>query len=177
MTAKSRIMLSLVAIAFLAASAHAQNSLTYTVSGTFPDGGTFSGSFDYDSVTNRYSNVNIVTTPGSVRTTGATYRYVCGQDVPTCTGVAPDATGYLNLTTTMGDQTGNPAMALFFGVPLDNFGKGDFGVGQGSPTRDLFAQEATCSNAACTNPASPARITTGGRISSSPTLLMFFFFN
>ncbi len=41
------------------------------LSGHFADGGTASGSFDYDAGTNAYSFVNITTSGGSL--TGATY--------------------------------------------------------------------------------------------------------
>src|ERR1700675_4810941 len=87
---------------------------TYTLVGvTFDDGGTASGFFTFDPVTNLYSDVNVTTTTGSARS-GATYKFVCGQDVATCTGVAPDPTGALYLTTSAADQTGNPGFAIFF---------------------------------------------------------------
>ncbi len=174
---KLRLLLCLIVLFFAIATANAQNNLAYTVSGTFSDGGTFSGSFDYDSVANKYSKVSIVTTAGTVRTSGATYTVVCGQDVPTCVGVSQNATGYLNLTTTDADQTGKPGMSLFFGSALTNFGEGDFGVGQGTPTNDLFSLEANCGNANCASPAGPSRSTSTGTLSSSPTLFMFMFFN
>src|SRR5207302_8534322 len=113
----------------------------------YGDGGTASGTFTFDPVTGLYTNVNITTTPGTVRTTGATYRFVCGQDVPTCTGVTPSAFGYLNLTSTAADQTGMPAMALFFTPALGTTG-GPYSA---------FSLEANCSNAACAAPAGPTR--------------------
>src|SRR5690348_8235107 len=106
-------ILFLIAVVLFVTLASAQ-PITYYVQGTYSDGGTFNGSFNYDAAANKYSAVNIVTTPGTVRTAGALYLFVCGQDVATCTGVAPDATGYLNLTSTAADQTGLPAMSLFF---------------------------------------------------------------
>src|SRR5438270_11682743 len=95
----------LLTLAMVLAASAAAAPILYSVSGTFTDGGTVTGSFAYDAATNTYSNVSITTTTGSVRT-GATYHFVCGQDVPTCTGVAPSAFGYLNLTTNAANQTG-----------------------------------------------------------------------
>lgn len=111
----------------------------------FEDGGTATDSFDFDPVTGKCSNVFIATTNGATRT-GATYRFVCGQDVATCNVVPPNSTQVLWLTSTAGNQTGLPAFAIFFtGVTATN------GLG----TSDLFdisnsslnvgaAQEAAC---------------------------------
>jgi hypothetical protein len=119
--------------------------VTWSVRGQFADGGSLSGTFVYDAATNLYSNVNVTTTAGSVRG-GSTYQFVCGQDVPTCTGVAPSANGVLNLTSAAGNQAGLPGLALFFTPSLASLGA----VG-------LSSQEATCANATCNNPAAPAR--------------------
>src|SRR5579883_2928547 len=156
----TKSLLCLLALLF-AAAAYAQPT-TYFVQGTFSDGGTFNGTFTYDESTNMYSNVLITTTPGSVRTTGATYRYVCGQDVPSCTGVSPDATGYLNLTSTSTDQTGMPAMSIFFPTPLSPAPQGFADTAPG-----LFSLEAHGSDATCTSPAGASRSTDAGIISSS----------
>src|ERR1051326_2147724 len=95
--------------------------ITWNLSGvTFADGGTASGSFVYDADTNVYSFVNVTTTNGSSRT-GATYHFVCGQDVPTCTGVNPATSGiYLNLTSNAANQTGLPAFSVAFTPALSN---------------------------------------------------------
>ena len=165
-----RLSFCLLALALFAAVSSAQ-PITYYVQGTFGDAGTFSGNFTYDAAANIYSAVNVTTTPGTVRTTGATYTFVCGQDVPTCTGVSPDATGYLNLTSTAADQTGLPAMSLFFPVPLappPSF----------APTFDgLFSLEANCSNATCSAPVDPIRSTSTATIASSETLEEYMFFH
>jgi len=137
------LLVCLVALAFSSLAAAAP--VTWTVQGTFTDGGTVSGTFTYDAATNTYTNVHITTTTGSVRT-GATYTFVCGQDVPSCNGVGPSSSGILTLTSAAGDQTGLPAIALFFTPSLDSLG-----------SVSLFAQEASCSNAACTSPTAPSR--------------------
>jgi len=155
-----------------AVGAYAQ-PMTYYVQGVYGDGGTFSGNFTYDAGSNRYSNVLITTTPGTVRTTGATYSFVCGQDVATCNGVSPDGTGYLNLTTNAADQTGLPAMSLFFETPL---APGPFGFASSSNL--LFSLEANCSSAACTAPAGPSRSTANANMSTGEeTLFQYLYFH
>ena len=50
------------------------SALTWTVSGTFDDGGTVSGTFDYDEINDIYTNVNITTFAGSnILFSGTTY--------------------------------------------------------------------------------------------------------
>ena len=57
---------ALVAASFMVLPAHAA-VITYTLENViFDDGGTASGSFDYDTSTGDFSNVSIVTTAGSV---------------------------------------------------------------------------------------------------------------
>ena len=128
----------------------------------------------------KFSDINIVTTTGSSRT-GATYKFVCGQDVATCTGLSPDSTAVLTLTTSAADQTGLPAFALFFtgvGV-LPPMGLMDFGgtidISNASPNTGA-GNEATCADAACSAPAPPSRTTVNGVVGSSETLQQYFFF-
>jgi len=140
--------------------------IAYSLVGVqFDDGGTASGTFIFDPATGLYSNVNITTTNGSART-GATYAFVCGQDVPTCTGVAPNSTQLLNLTTTDADQTGEPGLALFFtGVGGTN-GLGtatSFDISNSSLNVGA-GQEASCKDGACSQPADPSRVTVAGMV-------------
>ena len=138
--------------------------IAYTLVGVhFNDGGTASGSFIYDPVTNVYSNVNIVTTTGSIRS-GATYTFVCGQDVPTCTGVSPNSEQLLNLTTADANQTGEPGFALFFTGVGSTMGLGtatQFDISNSSLSVGA-GQEATCLDAACSQPTNPSRVTVAG---------------
>ena len=149
----------------LAAIASAAPTTFYLNGVKFDDGGTASGSFTYDPAINHYSNVNIITTTGASRT-GATYKFVCGQDVPSCTGVPPSSTGALYLTTTAANQTGMPGFAIFFtGVGLTN-GLGTancFDISNSSASVGA-GLEATCSDAACSAPAPPERVTVAGSV-------------
>jgi hypothetical protein len=188
----TRLYLIVCVFAFLLTFSATAQPLTWFLQGvTFGDGGTASGSFNFDpdagtpcrtgaSPCGLFSNVQIRTTTGSSRT-GATYTFVCGQDVPTCTGVSPNSTQVLNLTTTSANQTGLPAFALFFtgvsGVPpqgLTDFG-GSIDISNSSASVGT-GLEASCADAACSAPAAPSRATTAGTVGSSETLLQYFFF-
>jgi len=132
--------------------------ITWVLSGvTFSDGGTATGSFAYDADTNVYSFVNVTTTNGSART-GATYHFVCGQDVPTCIGVNPATSAiYLNLTSNAANQTGLPAFSMIFTPALSN----TVGVRTIS-----FGLEGNCSNAACANATPPTRLVSVGTVTA-----------
>jgi uncharacterized repeat protein (TIGR01451 family) len=122
--------------------------LTYNLSGvTFSDGGTASGSFQYDAVTNAYSNVNIMTAGGS--RSGATYHSVSG-------GFAPDSSGILLVTMAGAGQTGLPGLALFFSPVLNGAG--------GMST--LTGEEADCVDPECTMPSGTMRTITAGTVSA-----------
>jgi hypothetical protein len=108
----------------LLAAAGCASPILWTLNGvTLTDGGTVSGTFTFNPDTGTpcgsvspcgtYSNVNIVTTNGSSRT-GVTYSFVCGQSVVSCTGVSPNSTEVLFLTSNVANQAGAPALALFF---------------------------------------------------------------
>ncbi len=168
-----------VALGALSVSAYAV-PVRYQLSGVqLSDGGTISGSFTFDadagtpcssgaSPCGVYSNVSVVTTTGSART-GATYTFVCGQ-VATCTGVTPDSTEVMFLTSNAANQTGNPALALFFTAagPVPPAGLSDAsGIIDLSNTGAGVGQEASCSDVACSTPAAPARVTTAGN--ATPT--------
>jgi len=132
----------------------------YTLTGvTFGDGGTASGSFVYDSATNTYSSINITTTAGTVRTSGATYHFIAGNPNP------PSSSFSLNLTTAFANnQTGLPGLALLFGTALGAAGTSSL----------VGSQEANCSDAVCSTPVAPMRFTTAGNVTGQalqiPTL-------
>lgn len=135
-----------LALSFLAVSASAA-PLVWTLQGvTFTDGGTASGSFMYDAATNTYSNVNITTTAGSVRT-GATYHFVAGPPN------SPDSNFFLQLTIGSGILTGTPAFSLVF--PSAGL------TASGGTVAVTFGLEALCSDAVCTGPSGPSRTVTG----------------
>jgi hypothetical protein len=155
--------------------------IIWTLTGvTLSDGGTASGTFTFNpdagtpcgsaSPCGVFSNVNITTTIGSTRS-GATYTAVCGTNVPSCTGVTPDSTGVLFLTSTAANQIGLPALALFFtgvgGVPpagLTNLG-GTIDVSNASALVGALL-EAGCANASCSSPNAATRAGTAGSVTA-----------
>jgi hypothetical protein len=183
--------------------------LTYYLNNvTFSDGGTASGSFNFDpdagtpcstgaSPCGQFSDVSITTTPGSVITTGSHYTWVCGNGdaspgyVPGCTGVSPDSTSLLVLTTSAA-LTGTPGFSLFFtgvgavppaGLSFDfNTFSGTIDISDTS-LADGAGLEDDCVDAVCSAPTPPTRTTftptnlSGSTIASSETLLQYFFFN
>lgn len=171
-----------VALMLLAAAASA-SPIVWTLNGvTLTDGGTASGTFTFNPDTGTpcgsvspcgtYSNVHIVTTNGSSRT-GATYSFVCGQNIVGCTNVSPDSTEVLFLTSNQANQSGEAAIAFFFtgvsGVPpqgLTDAG-GSIDISNSSGIVGTV-QEANCIDAACSLPSSPTRFSTAGTVSATP---------
>lgn len=69
----SKITLSTFAASIVSlASAPSAIAFTFSLSGTFDDGGTLSGTFDFDETIDTYSNTNIITTGGGTLS-GTTY--------------------------------------------------------------------------------------------------------
>jgi hypothetical protein len=145
--------------------------LLWTLEGvTFAGGGTASGSFDFNADTGLYSNVDITTTTGG-GVTGATYLFTCGQDVPACTGVVPNSTEALFLTSNAANQSGLPAIAFFFtgigGVPpqgLTDLG-GTIDISNSSlSVGDVH--EALCNDSACDAPAGAFRDSNAGTVAT-----------
>jgi hypothetical protein len=177
-----RLIHGVVAPMLLAAAASA-SPILWTLNGvTLSDGGTASGTFTFNPDTGiacgsvspcgTYSNVHVVTTNGSSRS-GATYSFVCGQNVVGCTGVRADSTEVLFLASNTANQSGAPALAFFFtgisGLPpqglTDAGGIVDISTSSGSAGS---VQEANCADAACSSPSSPARFSTAGTVSATP---------
>ena len=120
--------------------------ILWTLSGvTFADGGTASGSFDYDAATNTYSLVNITTTGGSI--TGATYLALDPGFASTSgiLSVVPNAG--------LGDFTGTPLLALGFGPHLSALG--------GTSSILAGSGEGTCINTTCSMGTSLRNVTAG----------------
>lgn len=94
--------------------------VSWTLDGVvFADGSTASGSFTFDADTSTYSSVNIVTTPGTVITSGNTFDTIppqpnlnCGTPAFTCAVNASAGPDYL----------GDPVIRLQFSTPLTNAG-------------------------------------------------------
>jgi hypothetical protein len=180
-----RLIATFSALAMVAGAA----PVTWVFSGvSLTDGGQITGSFTFNADAGTpcstgvtpcgvYSNVHITTTTGSA-VTGHTYAYVCGTDVPACSGVSPDSTEVLFLTSNLANQTGMEALAVFFtgigATPpagLTDAG-GSLNISNSSASVGA-GQEATCSNSSCGSPAPPIRSTSGGVVVGSlsvPTL-------
>ena len=101
-------------------------AVTWTLSGvTFDDGGTASGSFSYDADLNVYSNISVITTPGSVVTETTSYGFTAGFiDGPFTFGVF--------ITQADADSFQPPSLLLAFADPLTNAGGNDLLVTGGS---------------------------------------------
>jgi hypothetical protein len=177
-----RITCTLLALVTLAMAASA-SPVIWTLSGvTLSDGVAVNGSFTFNADTptactggttpcGTYSNVNITTTTGG-GLTAATFLDVCGTDVPTCTGVSPDSTEVLFLTSNAADQTGSLAIAFFFtgvgGAPpaglTDAGGIIDVSNSSGSVGA---VNEAPCGNSACGSPSAPSYASTAGFVEAA----------
>jgi hypothetical protein len=157
---------------------------TWTLSGlTLNDGVTASGSFTFDpdagtacstasSPCGTYSSVDITTTAGG-GLSAETYSFVCHQNVAGCTGLSPDSTEVLFLTSNSADQTGLPGLAFFFarGGALPPAGLTDAGgtIDVSNSSLSVGAvEEAICSDAACTGPSSPFVASIAGSVVATP---------
>jgi len=117
---------------------------TWTLVGvTFTDGGIAGGSFTYDADTNVYSNINIVTTAGTVLT-GATYNFFSN-------GFPPSPLGVLVNASNASDLTGTRAFAPHF-IGLTNV----------LTSTSVTGLEGTCADATCSAPSGPARFVIAG---------------
>jgi PEP-CTERM motif len=142
---RSLITAFILVVTFGVPSIASADGITWTLSGvTFDDGGTASGSFVFDALTNTYSAIDIITTAGS-QFGGATY-----------TGIDPgfpSTSGQLILVTNalLSDFTGTGVLELDFG-PLTNLG-GTFPV--------VGTGEGTCDNAGCSSGTELRTLTAG----------------
>ena len=107
------------------------DGITWTLGGvTFEDGGTASGSFVYDALTNTFSNIDITTTSGSAFA-GTTYNALSGEFGSNSTGMLLGASG---------DLTNTDLLFLLFGSALTDSGGTAVLIGVG---------EGTCDNTNC----------------------------
>jgi hypothetical protein len=144
---------------FSAQTASASPILWNLVGVTFGDGGTASGSFAYDAVTNTYSSINITTTTGS-RVAGATYLVLDPALVSFLDAVnlivVPNAGPYDHST---------PLLFLAFNPPLTVSG------GTVSFITGLSSVEGTCSDPGCgalNFQGTPFRLVSAGSVSVAP---------
>lgn len=124
--------------------------VTWYVSGTWSDGGSYVGSFVYDADTNTYSSVSITSYDGSLPTAN----YVAAS-------VPHSGASQLTLLTVGGPVVGERVTRLTFSAPLTN--------GGGLVTPGGSTGEGTC-NVTCSDYAGgvPLRTTAGGLYSSTP---------
>jgi hypothetical protein len=150
LTFRSLITASVLFVLFCVPSIASADGITWTLSGvTFSDGGTASGSFVFDALTNTYSSIDITTTAGSLFG-GAAY---AGLDPG-----FPSTAGQLIVVTNplLPDLTGTGVLELDFG-PLTNLG-GTFPV--------VAEGEGTCDDAGCTS-GTELRTTTAGSVTGT----------
>jgi hypothetical protein len=131
LTFRSLITASALFVLFCVPSIASADGITWGLSGvTFDDGGTASGSFVYDAITNTYSSISIITSPGAAFG-GTTYTSLSSAFGSSSTGLLVGASG--NLTNTS-------LLFLLYGTALTNSGGTVLLTGVG---------EGTCDNIDC----------------------------
>lgn len=145
-----RFFLILIAMFTWSVSASAV-PIQWSLSATFDDGGSATGTFFFDPNTTTFSSINVQTTAGTSRN-GDSYSFVC---VSPCTGSGPTATQVLLL--------GQASSSNLMGVPgffMDFTGT----LVSGGTLSINYGLEATCSNGTCVGPAAPTRQIVEGSI-------------
>jgi len=144
------VLLSLPSIA-------SADGATWTLSGvTFAGGGTASGSFDYNALTNTYTDIHVTTTAGTL--TGAMY-----TSLSSCCLVSDTGTAF---GPNVADFTNTPVLFLLFSAPLTNAG-GTIQLMFGFVDPSLDSAEDFCTNSDCT--ALSERLVTGGEVVGVPS--------
>lgn len=138
----------------LAASAGTASAtpITWTLHDvTFDDGGTATGTFDYDADTNTVSAVDITTSAGT-SFPGADYTLVDP-------GYGPFAGAMVFVTGTFADYTGTPALSFVFASDLTDAG--------GTVAAEVFGGEFTCIDSGCTNGDEVRAMLDGGSVTAA----------
>jgi hypothetical protein len=142
---------ALIAVFLSAPSASAGPILWTLENVTFNDGGTASGSFDYNADTNTYSSIDIITNAGSAFSGAAYLALDPGKpSSSTSLAVVPNA-GSANIVT--------PVFDLFLSSALTDAG--------GTIALNDVLDEGTCNSTGCTG-ATGLRSVTAGSVSSVP---------
>ncbi len=170
---KRTAMLGIAALTLLAAPAIYAGPINWELSDvTLSDGITVTGSFTFNADTDTYSNVDITTTAAGPFS-AYTFLDTCGTDVSSCTGVSPNSTEALFLTSNASNQSGLPAIAFFFtgvgGVPPAGLTDAGGTIDISNSSLSVGAvQEAFCSNSACSSPAEGGATSTSGFVTTAP---------
>jgi hypothetical protein len=153
LTFRSLITALALFVLFCVPSIASADGITWGLSGVFfDDGGTASGSFVYDAITNTYSSINVTTTTGTTMA-GATYSTLSYLGTSSNTGLLFGASS--------GDLTGTSLLFWLFNVPLTNSG----GIVQLSTLPPNDSIEAFCTSSDCSN--FSTRSVTGGQVVST----------
>ena len=150
---RSLITAVMLMVMFGMPSVASADGITWDLSGvTFDDGGTATGSFVYDALTNKYSAINVTTTLGSTLS-GTTYTSLSSLGSSSDTG--------LLFGVSSGDVTNTSVLFLLFDAALTNSG----GIVQLSliPPDDNSV-EGLCTNSDCSG--FTMRSVTGGELVS-----------
>jgi hypothetical protein len=160
---RSLITALVLFVLFCVPSIASADGITWTLSGvTFDDGGTASGSFVYDALTNTYSSIDITTTLGSTFP-GATYTGLVDSSftLPSDTGLILGAPDFLG-----------PIFQLIFQDHLTNSGGTVFlmnGAFDPIAVELTGSGEFTCEPPDCSSfTPDPPRLVTGGTVSGVP---------
>ena len=142
-----------LALGIAAAAPHAQAApLQWSLSDVgFLDGGTASGSFDFDANTTTYSDIDITTTTGT-DFAGAAYTALA----PGPTYVPSDEVVFF-VTTTQADLSGTPLLGFLLPEPLTDLG--------GAIPLASSVEEYTCLDATCQT-ADPLRTVEAGFVTT-----------
>ena len=147
-----RTLLIAAAVLLLPSLASA-DGITWTLNDvTFIGGGSASGSFNYDAVSNLYSAVNVATTAGAPFA-GSSYNTITDAIYFNSTAIGFGPNPFLNYNG--GNLTGATVIELLFLNPLTNAGGTD----------SVYAVEFLCNDSTCDDPAT--RYSTSGFVSGS----------
>lgn len=155
MTFRALIAVPVLLVLLLIPSIASADGITWNLTGvTFADGGTASGSFVYDAVTNTVSSIDIVTTVGTVFG-GTTYTALNPGFLP-----LPDDIVVVP-NSSLSNFTGTFVLDLSLAAPLTNAG--------GIVSMAGLGGEFTCADAGCTAPnLDTYRLMTAGEVVATP---------
>lgn len=124
----------------------------------FDDGGTATGSFDFDADTATYSNISITTTTPAL------------LPLATFTSLLTGSTTDGAFTPGPGNQTGQPFLQLlYFQLPLSNAGGTRYLINPFFPSTSSF--DGTCLNASCSSVDYGRIMVDGGIVASTPAVI------